>query len=111
MIELNQNKKMILTSIFVLLGYAFFILNPYQILDYIYLPFILLFTMSAVFLFISIGHIINPMEFSYKVLQYISIIFRFCYIIFYLKVYIVVYNKYIIWGSIFILSRCYGYSI
>jgi hypothetical protein len=101
MIELNQNKKMILTSIFVLLGYAFFILNPYQILDYIYLPFILLFTMSAVFLFISIGHIINPMEFSYKVLQYISIFLGFAILYFILK-YILLYTINISFGAVFL---------
>jgi len=101
MIELNQNIKIILTSIFVLLGYAFFILNPYQILDYIYLPFILLFTMTAVFLFVSIDHIINPMEFFYKVLQYVSIFLGFAILYFILK-HILLYTINISFGAVFL---------
>jgi len=100
-IDLNINQKIILTVLFFLSGYAFLLLNPYNILNYIYLPFVLFFVIGGIYLFFTIDNDITSMFFIYKLLYFIIIFSVFCIIYFLLKK-VLLYAINISFGAMFL---------
>jgi hypothetical protein len=108
-IDLSDKEKIILTVSFLLSGYAFLFLNPYKILNYVYLPFVLFFSIIGIYLFFSIQKDIEIMFFLYKLLYYILIFIVFCIIYFLLKN-ILLYVIDISFGAVF-LFYLVGFAI
>lgn len=84
-VDLTQNQKLIFAVSFLLSGYAFLLLNPYKILNYVYLPFVLFFCIGGIYLFFSIDKNIKSTFFLYKLLYYIFIFIVFSILYFLLK--------------------------
>lgn len=95
--------KLIYTLSFLFIGYAFFMLNPYTVLDYVYLPFVILFAMVGVFLFFSVNNkTMNIMTYLNKTLYFVGI-FVLCAILYILLKIIVLYTINISFGAMFLL--------
>lgn len=100
---MEEYLKLIYTLGFLFIGYAFFMLNPYNILDYIYLPFVVFFTMIGIFIFFNIDNKdINVMTYLYKILYFVGI-FLLCVIVYILLKLIVLYTINISFGAMFLL--------
>lgn len=100
-VDLNSNQKLILAVSFLLSGYAFLLLNPYDILNYIYLPFVLFFSISGIYLFFSIDKNIKSILFFKKLLYYITLFIVFSVIYFLLKN-VLLYVMDISFGAVFL---------
>jgi hypothetical protein len=83
--KVNERQKIILAVSFLLSGYAFLLLNPYDILNYIYLPFVLFFSIGGIYLFFSIDQNVKTMYFFKHILYYIGLFIVFSIIYFLLK--------------------------
>lgn len=73
--------NIIIVVVFFLIGYATFFLNPYKVLDHIYLPLILFFTIVGIYLVFSIDVINNKtiglFKFSTYLFGYLSLFLLF----------------------------------
>ena len=99
--KVAQREKIILAASFLLSGYAFILLNPYAILNYMYLPFVLFFSIGGIYLFFSIDQTINTMYFFKHLVYYISL-FIVCSIIFVLLKTVLLYAIDISFGAVFL---------
>ena len=100
-IDSSDTFKIILTVLFFLSSYAFMFLNPYNILNYIYFPFVLFFTIVGVYLIFTIDKDIQINYFVYKLFYYISIFIVFSIVYLFIKK-VLLYTMKISFSSVFL---------
>lgn len=99
--KVNERQKIILAVSFLLSGYAFLLLNPYDILNYMYLPFVLFFSIGGIYLFFSIDQTVKTMYFFKHILYYIGL-FIVCSIIYFLLKNVLLYAIDISFSAVFL---------
>ena len=84
-IGISNTYKIIITTLFFLSTYAFMFLNPYNILNYIYFPFVFVFTIIGIYLIFTIDTDIDIQYFLYKLFYYVGIFILFAILYFFIK--------------------------